>query len=486
MIPTAYGRDGDRLLLHGAAANHVLKAAADGAELTVTVTLVDGLVLARSTFHHSINYRSVVIFGRATDIDDPDEKAAALALVVDHMLPGRTDDARVAQQPELASTRVVSLPLDEVSAKVRTGGPIDDDEDLALPVWAGVLPLRRRPGPPRRRMAPCVRSRLSHPIGALDSPTLVSVQPWVPTSGRASGRSTPCSAGGRALTAGYLIEGPAPGAGRDRQPDVGAGPAGRPGRARRGARATWPAWRSPTSISTTPAASATWPGPSRRPPCTCTRRAPATWSTRSAWSARPARSTATCSTRSTAGSSRPRPSGSTCSRTARPIEIGAGRTLTTVDSPGHAKHHLALHDSESGILFAGDAVGVRLPDAGVLRPATPPADFDLDQAVTRCGSSGPGSRPGWPWPTTASCPSPWTCSRRPRGSCASGRRWPRRPGGRARTSPPPSTTRSPPTSTASTPSTASKLETLNGIHSNAAGLRRWLETTKGDPDGPAP
>ena len=124
------------------------------------------------------------------------------------------------------------------------------------------------------------------------------------------------------------------------------------------------------------------PGLSRRPPCTCTRRAPATWSTRSAWSARPARSTATSSTRSTDGSTPPRPSGIHVLADGETIEIGPGRTLTTVDSPGHAKHHLALHDSESGILFAGDAVGVRLPDAGVLRPATPPADFDLDQAVT--------------------------------------------------------------------------------------------------------
>jgi nitroimidazol reductase NimA-like FMN-containing flavoprotein (pyridoxamine 5'-phosphate oxidase superfamily) len=147
MIPTAYGRDGDRLLLHGAAANHVLKAAAAGAELTVTVTLVDGLVLARSTFHHSINYRSVVVFGQATPIEDDGAKAAALGRIVDHIVPGRTHDARDPNPTELASTRVVSLPLNEVSAKVRTGGPIDDDEDLELPVWAGVLPLRPAAGP---------------------------------------------------------------------------------------------------------------------------------------------------------------------------------------------------------------------------------------------------------------------------------------------------------------------------------------------------
>jgi nitroimidazol reductase NimA-like FMN-containing flavoprotein (pyridoxamine 5'-phosphate oxidase superfamily) len=146
MIPTIYGRDGDRLLLHGAAANHVLKAAARGAELTVTVTLVDGLVLARSMFHHSVNYRSVVMFGRATGIEDPEEKAAALALVVDRLLPGRAADARPPSDAELASTRVLSLPLDEVSAKVRSGGPVDDEEDMDLPVWAGVLPLHLAAG----------------------------------------------------------------------------------------------------------------------------------------------------------------------------------------------------------------------------------------------------------------------------------------------------------------------------------------------------
>lgn len=147
MIPTAYGRADDRLLLHGAAANHVLKAAAAGAELTVTVTLIDGLVLARSVFHHSINYRSVVVFGRATPIDEPAEKADALARIVDHIVPGRSGDARGPNAAELASTRVVWLPLDELSAKVRTGGPMEDEEDLELPVWAGVLPLHPMAGP---------------------------------------------------------------------------------------------------------------------------------------------------------------------------------------------------------------------------------------------------------------------------------------------------------------------------------------------------
>lgn len=148
MIPTAYGRDGDRLLLHGASANHVLKQAAAGAELTVTVTLIDGLVLARSTFHHSLNYRSVVIFGRATDITDPAEKSEAVGKIVNHVLPGRTGDAREPNPIELKQTRVISIPLEEVSAKVRVGGPIEDDEDLSLPVWSGILPLRTRAGRP--------------------------------------------------------------------------------------------------------------------------------------------------------------------------------------------------------------------------------------------------------------------------------------------------------------------------------------------------
>jgi uncharacterized protein len=149
MIPTAYGRDGDHLYLHGAAGNHLLKVAAEGGDIVVTVSLLDGLVLARSTFNHSLNYRSVVVFGPATPIEEAGEKAAAMVLLVDHILPGRTADARGPNAAELASTRVVWLPLDEVSAKVRTGGPIDDDDDMDLPVWAGVLPLRPVAGPPQ-------------------------------------------------------------------------------------------------------------------------------------------------------------------------------------------------------------------------------------------------------------------------------------------------------------------------------------------------
>jgi nitroimidazol reductase NimA-like FMN-containing flavoprotein (pyridoxamine 5'-phosphate oxidase superfamily) len=149
MIPTAYGRDGDRLLLHGAAGNHVLNAAAEGAELTVAVTLVDGMVLARSTFNTSINYRSVVLFASGTEVTDPVEKTAALATITEHMLPGRSAEARPPSPIELTKTRVIAVPIDEASAKVRAGGVADQPEDLALPVWAGVLPLHLAAGPVR-------------------------------------------------------------------------------------------------------------------------------------------------------------------------------------------------------------------------------------------------------------------------------------------------------------------------------------------------
>ncbi|HLH47312.1 MAG TPA: pyridoxamine 5'-phosphate oxidase family protein [Acidimicrobiales bacterium] len=142
MIPTAYGRDGDTLYLHGAAGNHLLKAAAEGGDVCVVVTLLDGMVLARSTFNHSFNYRSVVVFGPATEITDPAAKDRALAVIVDHLLPGRSAEARPPTPSELRQTRVVALPLAEASAKVRSGPSSDDEGDLDLPVWAGVLPLR--------------------------------------------------------------------------------------------------------------------------------------------------------------------------------------------------------------------------------------------------------------------------------------------------------------------------------------------------------
>jgi nitroimidazol reductase NimA-like FMN-containing flavoprotein (pyridoxamine 5'-phosphate oxidase superfamily) len=142
VIPTAYGRVGDTLYLHGAKASRMLKALAAGADACVTVTLVDGLVLARSAFHHSMNYRSVVVFGRASAVEDPREKLEAMRAFSEHLIPGRWSEVRQPNERELAATLVLALPLAEVSAKVREGAPVDDEEDLTLPVWAGELPLR--------------------------------------------------------------------------------------------------------------------------------------------------------------------------------------------------------------------------------------------------------------------------------------------------------------------------------------------------------
>jgi nitroimidazol reductase NimA-like FMN-containing flavoprotein (pyridoxamine 5'-phosphate oxidase superfamily) len=148
VIPTAYARVGEFLYVHGASANHALRALADGASACIAITLVDGLVLARSTFHHSINYRSVVLFGEGERVDDPDKKAAVLNALVEHLVPGRTADARSANADELRATLVIRVPINEASAKVRTGGPSDDGDDLDLPVWAGVIPLTLQPGVP--------------------------------------------------------------------------------------------------------------------------------------------------------------------------------------------------------------------------------------------------------------------------------------------------------------------------------------------------
>lgn len=142
VIPTAYARTGDLVYLHGASGNAALRALATGAPACVTVTLVDGLVLARSAFHHSINYRSVVIFGCATEVTEIEEKRTALSAIVEHIVPGRTADARPPTDAELRATRVVSMSIGEASAKVRVGGPNDDPEDRSRPVWAGHVPLR--------------------------------------------------------------------------------------------------------------------------------------------------------------------------------------------------------------------------------------------------------------------------------------------------------------------------------------------------------
>jgi nitroimidazol reductase NimA-like FMN-containing flavoprotein (pyridoxamine 5'-phosphate oxidase superfamily) len=142
VIPTAYGRIGEELYLHGAKSSRMLKSLGAGAEVCVTVTLVDGLVLARSAFHHSINYRSVVIFGSARVVESVEEKTAALHAFTEHVVPGRWQEVRPPTPEELGATIVLSLSLTEASAKIRTGPPIDDEEDYQLPVWAGVLPLR--------------------------------------------------------------------------------------------------------------------------------------------------------------------------------------------------------------------------------------------------------------------------------------------------------------------------------------------------------
>jgi len=148
VIPTAYGRVGDKLYIHGSAASRTLRGLSGGIPVCVTVTLVDGLVLARSAFHHSINYRSVVILGAATMVEAAEEKMTALRAFTEHVIPGRWDDVREPNDQELKGTSVLALPLVEVSAKVRTGPPKDDEEDMTIPAWAGELPLRITAGSP--------------------------------------------------------------------------------------------------------------------------------------------------------------------------------------------------------------------------------------------------------------------------------------------------------------------------------------------------
>lgn len=147
VVPMAYGRIDDQLYLHGGVASRLLQALGAGAEASVAVTILDGLVLARSAFKHSMNYRSVVVHGRGREVTDPDEIVAGLRAVTSHNLPSRWDALRPATRRELAATRVVALPLAEAAVKVRTGGPLDHPEDLAEKVWAGVIPLRLSTGP---------------------------------------------------------------------------------------------------------------------------------------------------------------------------------------------------------------------------------------------------------------------------------------------------------------------------------------------------
>jgi len=162
VIPTGYGRDGDTLYVHGSAASRMLRDLAKGVEVSIAVTLLDGLVLARSAFHHSMNYRSVVIFGTAAVVEDQTTKREALRAFTEHIAPGRWREVRPPTESELKATTVLAIPLKEMSAKVRTGPPLDDEEDYSLPVWAGVLPLELR------SEQPMADSRLSASIQVPD------------------------------------------------------------------------------------------------------------------------------------------------------------------------------------------------------------------------------------------------------------------------------------------------------------------------------
>jgi nitroimidazol reductase NimA-like FMN-containing flavoprotein (pyridoxamine 5'-phosphate oxidase superfamily) len=148
VIPTIHAREGDILYIHGSPGSRLLRTAKEGVDICVTATILDGLVLARSVYNHSMNYRSVVVLGRARELIDPDEKLQAMRRVVEHVVPGRWDDARHPNDGEIKGTTILALPLDEASAKVRSGPPTDDDGDLELAVWAGVIPLEITPSTP--------------------------------------------------------------------------------------------------------------------------------------------------------------------------------------------------------------------------------------------------------------------------------------------------------------------------------------------------
>jgi uncharacterized protein len=148
VIPTIHARSGDTLYVHGSNASRTLRGTKGGAQVAAEVTLLDGLVLARSAFHHSMNYRSVVVYGHAREVTDADEKFAAQRALVEHVARGRADDARLPNQRELDQTTILAIPIEEASAKIRSGPVKDDAEDLNLPVWAGILPLRTVPGEP--------------------------------------------------------------------------------------------------------------------------------------------------------------------------------------------------------------------------------------------------------------------------------------------------------------------------------------------------
>jgi nitroimidazol reductase NimA-like FMN-containing flavoprotein (pyridoxamine 5'-phosphate oxidase superfamily) len=148
VIPTLYARSGETLYMHGSGASRMLKTLAQGVDVCLTVTLVDGYVLARSAFHHSMNYRSVTVLGRARLVTELAEKMEALRIITDHVVPGRWDEVRGPNELEMKQTVVLALPLEEVAAKVRMGPPADDEEDYALPIWAGVVPIHTQLGDP--------------------------------------------------------------------------------------------------------------------------------------------------------------------------------------------------------------------------------------------------------------------------------------------------------------------------------------------------
>lgn len=148
VIPTAFGRVDDVLYIHGSSASRMLRTLSKGVEMCFTATLIDALVLARSAFHHSINYRSVVVLGKATLVEENEEKNLALESITNHIVPGRWDDVRWPTELELKATSVLKLSIEEASAKVRTGPPIDDEEDYAMNIWAGILPIELKTGDP--------------------------------------------------------------------------------------------------------------------------------------------------------------------------------------------------------------------------------------------------------------------------------------------------------------------------------------------------
>ncbi len=164
VIPMGYARDGERILLHGSAKSRLLGLLAGGVEVAVTVTLLDALVFARSAFHHSMNYRSTVILGRASPVEDPAEKLRALDVLLEKLVPGRLGETRPPNPVELKATLVASVPIREATAKCRTGPPSDDEEDLELPWWAGLVPVRTRFGPPEP--APDLRPGAATPVSA--------------------------------------------------------------------------------------------------------------------------------------------------------------------------------------------------------------------------------------------------------------------------------------------------------------------------------